>query len=228
MSKIAAITATHSIALRVRLHHLLARQDNIEVINEATDCYQLLGMVGFWQPAVVIIDAELPPFSTEELLRKIHGATPLISVIVIGDVLSGDILTKCLPYGFRGFLPRSHINEHIIKAIGAVCRGEFWLGRDCLAYALLYLYRAADSLIQLPVESSEDITHREWDVISGVAAGMTNKEIGEQLGVSDKTVKTHLSNVFHKLGANRRSQLVAVQMRNPNRRKAVAKPNFLG
>jgi len=120
-----------------------------------------------------------------------------------------------LQAGVQGSVLKTALPTELVKAIHCTHAGELWAQRKLLTRVVENLRRRVDELQAFPSELSEALTDREQEVSIWAAQGMTNKEIATQLGISAKTVKTHLEKVFRKLNVRRRVQLARFPLTLP-------------
>ena len=208
MNQITVLIADDHALFREGLHMLLEREEDLQVVGEATDGKQALSMTEALQPDILLLDIRMPEINGLEALPKIRAKSPGTKVLILSGYPEDDFIVEALQLGAKGYLSKTLTRADIVKAIRATHAGELWAERKLLAQTLESLLQKVNSLHEPPTETREALTDREREVVKWVIQGMTNKEIAAQLGISDKTVKSHLSNIFGKLKVSRRLELL--------------------
>ena len=195
--------------LRRRLSSLLAQQKNIEVVGEATRG-RLLNRVEALQPHILMLDMRVPKMDELKVLPRIHAKSPRTKILLLAEYFEEDFIARALQDGVHGCMLTTTSTAELVKVIRAIHAGEFWVQRKLLTRVVKNLRQRVDKLEGSPSELRGVLSDREHEVVFWAVQGMTNKEIAAQLGISAKTVKTHLQNVFKKLNVRRRVQLSAL------------------
>ena len=149
------------------------------------------------EPDVVLMDLEMPVLDGIEATRRIRAAQPDVAVVVLTSFSDRERILSALDAGAAGYLLKDAEPEAIARAIEAAARGEAPLDPKA-ARALLSARRAASP--------ADGLSGREREVLAMVAEGLPNKLIAYRLGISEKTVKTHLTSVFRQIGVTDRTQ----------------------
>jgi two-component system, NarL family, response regulator NreC len=204
---ITVFIAEAHILLRQALNELLARQEDIQVVGEAAEGLQMLCRLEALQPHVLLLDMQLPEMGGLEALLRLRVRSPRTKIVILADAFDEEFITRALQGGVQGFMLKTALPTELVKAIHSTHTGELWAQRRLLTRVVENLRRRVDELQGFPSELWEALTDREQEVSSWAAQGMTNEEIATQLGISAKTVKTHLEKVFRKLNIRRRVQL---------------------
>jgi two-component system, NarL family, response regulator YdfI len=161
------------------------------------------------EPGVVLLDLEAPP--DESMSAAIEsGGVPVTSVLVILTEDPENMAAEVLTSGARAILPRDATPEEIVVAIQAAAAGLVALHPDVFDFMLSRFRPGRQSELD---PSSQILTPREIEVLRMIAEGLGNKEIASRLGISDHTVKFHISSIFVKLGASSRTEAVTVGIR---------------
>jgi DNA-binding NarL/FixJ family response regulator len=198
--------------LREGLAMLLAQEHDIEVIGEAADGLQAIGMAEALQPDILLLDGQMPGLGGLEALPQIRKKSPLTHVLILFGSCEDEFMSNALRLGARGLLSKSLGHKDIIRAIRATHAGEMWAERKLLAEVLESLRQKVQEVDPPLSEMQASLTDREQEIVKWVIHGMTNKEIAARLGISDKTVKAHLNRIFSKLKISRRLQLTLHQI----------------
>lgn len=191
---------------RMGLSALLASLDGLTVVAEADSIATAVAAVAAHAPDVVIMDLHLGDESGVEATREVVARQPGVGVLVVTMVEEEDTVFAAMRAGARGYLLKGAGPVEIERAVRAVAAGEVLLAPAVAARTLPLLMggarRAAPSAFP-------NLTEREHEVLELVAQGLDNVRIARRLGLSDKTVRNHLSNVLTKLGVADRGAAIA-------------------
>jgi len=182
----------------------------LEIVGEAHSVATALTEVKRLKPDVVLLDIRLPDGSGLDACRQILQLEPEPKVLILTSVIDDSLVYDAMSSGAHGYLLKEINAQGLCQAINDVAGGKFILD-PTLTTRLLHLIRSNGAP---PTEQGRlsILSAQERRVLSLVAEGKTNKEIAEQMGLSDKTVKNYLSNVFEKLKINRRSQAAVLYL----------------
>ncbi len=183
--------------VRSGLTQYLATTDDLDVVGIASDGLEALDVVGQEQPDVVIMDLSMPNMDGVEATRRIAAEHPASRVLVLTSFSDQTRIMDALSAGADGYMLKHSEPEAIAAAVRSVHLGESPLDPKA-ARALL---EARRSTIDQPT-----LTAREREVLDLVRQGLANKQIARQLGISERTVKAHLTSVFNSLGVTDRTQ----------------------
>lgn len=189
---------------RMGMVALLATVEHFDVVGEAESVDEAISVTAGSAPDVVLMDLQLGEGSGVEATRRIVEEHPTVGVLVVTMMDDDDSVFAAMRAGARGYLLKGAGPADIQRAVEAVGRGEVLLGPQVASRALGYLTGARrDGPIPFP-----ELTEREREILDLVAAGLDNSAVGRRLGVSPKTVRNHLSNVFTKLQVADRAQAI--------------------
>jgi DNA-binding NarL/FixJ family response regulator len=210
------IAGDHTL-FREGLSLFLAQQEDMQVIGEADDGPQALRMAEALQPDILLLDVQMPNAAGLEIIPNIRARSPRTNVLILSGVLDDTFIDQALQQGAMGYLLKTATQADLVKAIRTTHAGELWAQRKVLTQVLEHMRQRIRELQGLPLELRETLTDREREIVNGVMQGMLNKEIATQLGISEKTVKAHLRNIFRKLKVSRRAQLfrASLGLRSP-------------
>ncbi|MBI3779665.1 MAG: response regulator transcription factor [candidate division NC10 bacterium] len=214
MDRIAVLIVDDHALFREGLVMLLSQETDIHVVGEAADGLQALSLVEILQPDIVLLDVTMPEVGGLEVLHKIRAKCPRTKVLILSGFPEGEFAAEALKRGANGCLSKTLTHKDLVKAIRVTHAGEIWAERRILTEIMENLRQKVHDLHLPLTEMRENLTDREQEVVEWVIQGRTNKEIAAQLGISDKTVKTHLSNVFNKLKVGRRLELLLYRVTN--------------
>jgi two-component system, NarL family, response regulator DevR len=190
--------------VREGLRVLIARQEGMSVVGEAGTVAEAIEAAARSKPDVVIMDVRLPDGSGVEACRAIRETRPETKVIMLTSYADDDALFASIIAGASGYLLKQTRGQAVVDAITAVAAGGSLLDPDVTGKVL---QRVRQSRLEDPVLAS--LTEQERKVLAGLAEGHTNREIGEKLFLSEKTVKNYVSRILDKLGLSRRAEAAA-------------------
>lgn len=192
--------------IRVGLRTVLGQTQGIAVVGEAGTMAEAVQQAQRLKPDVILMDVRLPDGSGIDACREILGALPGTRVIFLTSYADDDSVLAAVLAGAHGYVLKEIDSPALLDAIRTVAKGQSILDSHVTERALRWLRGLHD----LPATSGTDqLSSQEERVVALVAEGKTNKEIAVALGLSDKTVKNYLANVFQKLRITRRAQAAA-------------------
>ena len=202
------IADDHSM-IREGLKQLLELEGDFEVIEEACDGVECLEKLQKTTPDVLLLDINMPNMNGLEVLTNIRKQRIKVKVLVLTVHNEVEYLLKAVDIGINGYLLKDSESAELKKAILTVVNGE-----DYIQPSLIPLLNAKMIDRNKDNVKIESLTRRELDVLKLLAVGMYNKEIAEQLNISDRTVKNHVSNIFKKICVTDRTQAAVFAIRN--------------
>lgn len=197
--------------VRTGLRMLLEGQPDMKIIGEADCGLQALEKARQLSPSVVVMDITLPDISGIEATRRIKEELPEIAVVALTIHEDEQYFFEMLQAGASGYVPKRAAPEDLINSIRAASAGEIYI-YPTLAKALVadFLGRSTQ---EHEKSSLDGLTEREQEVLSLLAEGLNNDEIGESLNISRHTVARHRENLMRKLELHSRSELVKYAIR---------------
>lgn len=181
---------------------VLSAVDDIE-ITASVDRFDV-NQIAAAAPDIVLVDGDTDSASLAGLISRCRRAVPQVRICVLTMNLSADLMMQALSAGANGYVLKDVTPEALIMSIRSIGNEGFYA--DPRLSAVL-LRRGAE-------KTPHDLSPRELDVVRLVGQGLSNKEIGARLLLSDKTVKNHVANIFVKLGVNARTQVAIYALRN--------------
>jgi NarL family two-component system response regulator LiaR len=193
--------------VREGLRAFLELQEGIEVVAEAADGREAVETAVRLSPDVVLMDLVMPRLDGVTAMRELRESVPEARVIVLTSFLDDDKLLPALRSGAAGYLLKNTKPEELVRAVRAAHAGEALL--DPVVAARLVETLAADG----GEEPLDRLTPREREVLVLIGRGFPNKRIALELGLAEKTVKTHVGHVLAKLGVTDRTQAAVLAVR---------------
>jgi DNA-binding NarL/FixJ family response regulator len=187
---------------------LLGCETGIEIVGATAQEGGALELVQDTRPNIVLIDTPTPGPEDLDLLRTIRSACPDAKMLLLTRTRDEALICKALTAGARGYISKEAGISDLRKAIRGVYDGDVWVERRVLLRWLPGRVSAEAMEDGASARMKASLTAREQEILLHLASGGTNKEIAHALLISDKTVKTHLNNIFRKLQVTRRLQAV--------------------
>jgi DNA-binding NarL/FixJ family response regulator len=195
---------------RVGVRLLLEEQAHLAVVGEATGPAAAVALLREMMPDVLIMPLHLLATSTLDVLQQLRHESPATRVLLLGASADPTVVLAALVAGAAGYLSERASAADLLTAVHTVAHGHPFVD-PMLAGAVLHEGLRRRRLVRpqaLPPVLGPLLSARECEVVHGVRQGLTNREIAAQLGIGEKTVKTHLGSVFRKLHIHRRVDLL--------------------
>jgi DNA-binding NarL/FixJ family response regulator len=203
MSKIRVLLVDDHPIIRSGIRMLLEQAEDIVVVGEADRGDNVLGLVNRLRPDVLLLDMEMPGKSGVEVARELQSAKAPVRILVLSAYDDDQYISSLLATGAAGYLTKEEALNTIVEAVRGVARGEEgWFSRRAAA-------QIAAMARKEPGGVGSDLTERETEVLKMLARGWTNTRIAQELTVSERTVRFHLSNIYDKLGVSSRAEAIA-------------------
>jgi two-component system, NarL family, response regulator LiaR len=200
------IVDDHAI-VRQGLRTYLDLQPDIEVVGEAASGNEAVRVVRDTLPDIVLMDLVMPNGDGVEATRMVKDLSPSTRVIVLTSFSEDEKVFASIKAGAQGYLMKDVLPQDLVRAIRTVHRGEAQLDPE-IARKLMQEFTNPQ-----PTAPKHDLTDRELEVLRLIAHGKSNKEISDDLVLSEKTVKTHVSNILQKLHLSDRTQAAVYALR---------------
>ena len=175
----------------------------MEVVGQAHDEDRIVEVIQETTPALLLFDYEALGPNSESIIGRLRRLSPRIRILVMATRSADENVERALRAGASGLVGKQLDFTTLLRAVRAVAAGEVWANRRAQALTLEHLTDFASGAS----EPDAQWTQREQQIVDGVARGLRNKEIAKQLNISEKTVKSHLNNIFQKLGLEGRFAL---------------------
>ena len=206
VDKITVLIVDDHQVVRQGLRTFLELHDEISVVGEAADGVAAVDMVRRLKPDIVLMDLVLPRLDGIAATREAKSASPGTRVIALTSFTEDDKVFPAIQAGASSYLLKDVSPDDLVEAIRAVHRGEARLHPDIAKKLMEQVAQQAGAEREV-LAAPADLTDREREVVRLVARGCSNREIAQQLVISDKTVKTHVSNILSKVHLEDRTQL---------------------
>jgi DNA-binding NarL/FixJ family response regulator len=206
--RIGVLIADDHPVVRHGLRAFLQLQEDLDIVGEAGDGVEAVAQVRKLRPDVVLLDLVMPRLDGIDAIRQIHEVSPSTKVIVLTTFTDDEKVFPAVKAGAAGYLLKDVEPRELAEAIRTVNRGQGLLHPSIVSKLMQEFAggRGRDTL--------EALTEREMDVLRLIAQGRSNREIARELVVSEKTVKTHVSNILAKLHLADRTQAALYAVRN--------------
>ena len=192
--------------MREGLRKLFELEPGFAVVGEAVDGIDALARTRQIKPDVLLLDLAMPRMNGLQVLQALAGTPDEGRTVLLTAAIEREETVDALRLGARGVILKECATQMLYKCIRAVMKGEFWVGRDRIADLMETLRRVERPPARELIPAAR-LTQRELQVIAAIVEGATNKDAGKQFGVTEQTVKNHLSNIFDKLGVSNRLEL---------------------
>ncbi len=196
--------------VRQGLRALLERQPGFQVVAEAGSVEEAIREADTKKPRVVIMDVRLPDGSGVEACRDIKAADPSVKVLILTSYADDEAVFNSILAGASGYLLKQVRSRELVSAIERVSRGESLLDP---AVTQNVLSRVRDLAAKPTRDKEGPLSEQEEKILSLIAEGKTNKEIAQELYLSDKTIKNYVSHILTKLNLSRRAEAAAYYVR---------------
>jgi len=199
---IRVILADDHVVVRAGIRQILEHAGDIEVVAEADNGEAAQDLVGEYHPDVAVLDIQMPKATGIEATRWIRANSKDVGVLILTAYNDDPYIMAVLQAGANGYVLKTASPDELIQAVRDVHEGKSVLDASVTQKLMAHMFSGSKT------GSVEQLTDRELEVLSLVAKGFTNKAIGVQLGISDRTVQGHLAHIFNKLQANSRTEAV--------------------
>ncbi|MGG4092293.1 response regulator transcription factor [Paenibacillus lautus] len=202
------LIADDHLVVREGLKFIIETNDNFHVLGEAENGEEVLRLLESLTPEVILMDLNMPKMSGLETMEELNKRNIDIPVVILTTYNEDELMISGLELGAKGYLLKDTGRDHLFRTIESAVRGDTLLQPEIMARVF-----AARNKRENALDSSSDqtvLSEKERIVLRAIALGYRSKEIAGDMGISERTVKAHLTNIYNKLGVNSRSQAVAV------------------
>jgi NarL family two-component system response regulator YdfI len=194
--------------VRDGLRMILEAEEGFSVVGEAGDGAQAVDLTGKLRPQVVLMDLRMPRMDGLEAIECIRDAWPDVAIVILTTYNEDDLMLRGLRAGALGYLLKDTNRQTLMDTLRAAAHGEALLLPDVIARALSAAPSGSSASRRGSVKGPK-LTEREHQVLRRAAEGERSKEIAVGLGITERTVKSHLSSIYNKLGVDSRAAAVA-------------------
>jgi len=206
MNTIRILLAEDHVVVRQGTRQLLEREPDFEIVGEAGDGEETVRLTSQLKPDVVIMDVAMPKLSGIEATKQIKANLPATIVLVLTGYDYDEYIFSLLEAGAAGYLLKDVSGDELIDAIRAVYAGEPMFHPKVLRKLMSRFSPPVAG--PAPARPVEALSEREMEVLKSAAKGMSNKDIGKVLFISERTVQAHMRSIFNKLGVGSRSEAI--------------------
>lgn len=218
--EIGVLIADDHLLVRQGIKNLLETQKGIKILGEAVDGIDAVNKTLEMKPDVLLLDINMPKMNGIEALGVIKKENPKQKIIILTIHNSKDYIKKTINCGANGYISKNADITMLKDAIERVYHGETYI-QPTIAKTLVTSENKKETKKEISASKSNNelklndvLTSREIDILKGIVDGKTNKEIGKDLDISDKTVRNHLYNIFKKLGVTDRTQVAIMVLKS--------------
>ena len=202
VEKIRILLADDHNIVRAGVRQLLESAEDLQVVAEAGDGQEAQTLIEQHRPDVAVLDIQMPKASGIEVTRWVRSHAPQVGILILTAYDDDTYVMAVLQAGANGYVLKTGQADELIQAVRDVHEGRSALDPNITRKLMSNLFKGPEKRIVDP------LTDRELDVLRLAAKGFTNKAIGVQLSISDRTVQGHLAHIFAKLQANSRTEAV--------------------
>jgi NarL family two-component system response regulator LiaR len=199
---IRVLLADDHVVVRAGIRQFLEQDPDIRIVAEASNGLEALELIGRFKPDVAVLDIQMPKMSGIEVTRWIRKQNLPVGILVLTAYDDEPYVQAVLRAGANGYVLKTAEPQEIVDAVKDVFHGKSVVDSALTQKLLSKLSEKSDAT------TSDTLTERELQIIALTAKGYTNKAIGVQLSISDRTVQNHLANIFQKLDAESRTGAV--------------------
>jgi RNA polymerase sigma factor (sigma-70 family) len=214
MAPIKVVIADDHALFRDGLRKLLSVEKDILVVGEAANGDEVGKIVERMRPDIILLDLKMPKGDVVQNLLEIAARCPATKVMVLTAFSDEESVLNAAKGGAKGYVPKGVPTAILLQAIKTVYNGGVWIDKEIPSWQIFEEIAQAQASDVSPEvdESIKALTKREMEILKLVAEGLTNEEIGKKIFISEKTVKTHLTNIFDKLKVNNRFKAALMLM----------------
>lgn len=214
--KIQVVIADDHTLFREGLAGIISGNEDFAVVGQAGTMQEAVRLARDLLPDIILLDIDMPGGGLEAA-RMIAEDCPVTRIVILTSSEEDDHLIRALKIGARAYILKGVAARELLRILGAVSAGESYVP-PMLAASLLLEMREANSQQKQAASPLDELTPREREILEGLAAGLSNKEIGEKLFLSEKTVKHYMTNILQKLQVRNRVEaalLAQKEMKKP-------------
>lgn len=198
---------------REGLASILDAEADMEVVGQGGSAMEAIQLAHDLLPEIILLDIDMPGGGLEAA-RVISNDFPVTSIVILTASEQDDHLISALKIGARAFILKGVAARELLRVLRAVAAGESYVPPALAASLLLELHEPGKHSLKQAGSPIDDLTEREREILECLAGGLSNKEIGEKLFLSEKTVKHYMTNIMHKLQVRNRVEAALLAQKN--------------
>jgi DNA-binding NarL/FixJ family response regulator len=202
------------------LKRLLESQPDFSVIGETGDGQKLVQLASQRKPDVILLDVKLRGCSGIKALQEIASLRTGARAIFLTDSIESNEIVQALLWGVHGLVRKEDPTHLLFKGIRAVMAGQYWVNHQAVSEIVQYMQTLATMLEERTQMQARSLSHQQQQIIEAIVAGCSNKEIAQEMSISERTVKYHLTRIFEKFGVSGRMELANFSLKNKVVREA--------
>jgi DNA-binding NarL/FixJ family response regulator len=192
--------------VRIGVRNMLSEVDGFSVVGEAADGDDAITQTIDLQPDILLLDVQMPRLPGLEAMRAIMSGPSTAKILLLTSTITTQQVIEALQIGARGIVLKDALGDHLQTAIRTVVAGDYWIGGKRVVNLVTALHELMEKAA-VPQRKTYGLTPRELEVVGCIIEGCSNRDIAKQFGLSEETVKRHLSNIFDKTGVSTRLEL---------------------
>jgi DNA-binding NarL/FixJ family response regulator len=228
MMPIKVVVADDHALFRDGLRRILSLEKDILVVGEAANGDDVTKVVERTKPDILLLDLKMPKGDVVQNLLDVGAKNPTTRVIILTAFSDEESVLNAAKGGAKGFVPKGVPSATLLQAIKAVHNGASWIDKEMPSWETFEEIVQGQTVVREAMPqidaSIKTLTKREMEILRLVAEGLTNEEIGKRIFISEKTVKTHLTNIFDKLKVNNRFKAALMLMGQVSERNSPHTP----
>jgi DNA-binding NarL/FixJ family response regulator len=211
MTKIKIILVDDHHIVRDGIKSILQKEDDIDVIAEASDWSELSQILENCKPDIILMDISLPGKSGIEITKELNQSMPEIKVLILSMYINDEFIMKAVNSGACGYLPKNTSRKELLTAVRSIIKDGVYYNSAVSDIIMKNLVKGVKQEVK-PVE--DVLTKREIEILKLVVEGLANKEIADKLFISSRTVESHKNHIMQKLDLKSQVDLVKFAIRN--------------
>ena len=218
MAPIKVVIADDHTLFREGMRRILALEKDMLVVGEASRGDEVTKVVERAKPDILLLDLKMPKGDVVQTLLEVHEKNPATKVLILTAYSEDENILNAAKGGAKGYVLKGIDFPTLLQAIKAIHRGGLWIDKEmpaAEAFEEIAQGQMSETSETKYDEAIDALTKREKEILKLVAEGLTNEEIGKRIFISEKTVKTHLTNIFDKLKVNNRFKAALLIMGHP-------------
>lgn len=210
MTQVKILIVDDHFVVREGLKLILETDEQFQIVGEAVNGQEAITLIDEVRPDVILMDLNMPVMSGLEAMKVLREKNNSVPVIILTTYNEDELMINGLALGARGYLLKDTNRENLFRNIESAIRGETLLSAEIMERVIS---AREQQKVSAPIHKEVSLlSDKEAQILQSVAQGFKSKEIAFDLGISERTVKAHLTNVYNKLGVDSRSQAVAAAL----------------